>query len=168
MPQGHAELRLAFEELDLGRVTGPAAAEHLDGDDGARARIIGAKHPAEAAGGNPIEEPIVAQEITVLLPLEELLRLERGEVTLALQRTEYRMRVGGEPPIIVALLDLRWTRQSKIDRELRQRGSVGTCHSSLVRAGDPQRQRIAPFYRTTRLCQEIGFQVRVYVGGRDR
>jgi hypothetical protein len=63
MAQAHAHFAFAHEQFDLVLVVGPFPAQHLDGDDAAAARIIGAEDPAEAPRGDFVEDAITAEEV---------------------------------------------------------------------------------------------------------
>src|SRR5262245_42650571 len=93
MGEGHAESALALEQFDGMLVVAPLAAQHFDGDDAAGARIVGAKDAAKAAGRNLVEDAIAAEEVAVLVPLEELGALPGGQRAFALGDFEKGLRL---------------------------------------------------------------------------
>src|SRR5262245_59025330 len=114
-------------------VVAPLAAQHLDRDDGARARIVRAVDAAEAARGDLVEYTVTAQEETVRIVLEELLALPRSQITLALKRQDQRLRViADRSGFVQAFLKLIQRYQSKTNGFLAQGGGVNICHFHQV------------------------------------
>src|SRR5205807_1926899 len=100
-----------------------------DRHDPARLRVVGPIDPAEAAGGDLVEDAVAAEEVAVVVPLEELLALEGGQVALALQDAKERSGVAAAlTELGPGLLDLFRAKQTKTDRAVGKGNSIRRVH----------------------------------------
>ena len=132
-------------------VLAPAAAEDLDGDDAARARVVGAVDPAEAPRRDLVEDAVAAQEVAVGVALEELRGLEVGQVALAFEDAHEVDQVGRDLAVLVAhlvdrLVELGLVDQPDPDRQLAEHHRVRDIHDRFARAGQGGRGSFHVFY----------------------
>ncbi len=168
MVQVHAHLPLAREQIDFVLVLAPLVAQHLDGNDAADGGIIAAIDAAEAARGDLVEDAIAAEEIAVLVALEQFVALERGEVAASLHEADKLVGLGiARAEFLPGLLDLARIEDSQANRRVGQRGRVVNGHGGVVsrwaaaarrvaavRRGPARRKaRFSSFYRQSRSCQ---------------
>ena len=132
MVHRHAHSAFALEQFDFVRVLAPALAKDLDGDFRPGPRVIGAEDPAEAAGGNLVEDAEPAEHVAVALAAQKLRRLPGRQVAFAFEQLEEQFgRVDTGTHLLPTFVQLSIVDQVQLAREMSNRSSVRRCHASV-------------------------------------
>ena len=129
MVQRQADLPFALEQVDRSLLLAPATAQDFDGNDHAGIRIVRAEHATEAARLDSVEKTIAAQEVTVDVPLGELVRLPRRQKAFALQRAQELVGVDARLfHFDTDFAEHRFAEQTELNCLLGESIRVRSCH----------------------------------------